>query len=276
MIARVHIETALKNDRTYLSNCFFTTPYKVVDITEDRSKNELNLMLMSSSPGILDGDELEMKVKLQENTTLHLQTQSYQRLFNMKKGASQIMEVRMDKGSSFSYLPQPTVPHKDSNFTAANNIYLSESCSLVWGEVITCGRKLNGEAFAFSKFHSITRIFLNGRLVVKENLLIEPSNINVHAVGQLEGYTHQASLIFIGEAAATKNLIENTNQKLNEQKDICFGVSSLQVGGIVVRIHGFKAEQLYSCLKAIGKLNPTSYNRAAISGRKENELIYAN
>ncbi len=136
MIARLLIETALKNDRTYLSNCFFTTPFKVADITEDRSKNELHLMLMTSSPGILDGDEFQMEIALQENTSLHLQTQSYQRLFNMKKGASQRMQVRMSKGSFFSYLPQPTVPHKDSNFVTANNIHLANNCTLLWGEVL--------------------------------------------------------------------------------------------------------------------------------------------
>ncbi len=277
MIAKLHIETALKNDKTYLSNCFFTTPYKVADITEDRTKNELQLMLVSSSPGILDGDEFSMKIKLSENTSLHLQTQSYQRLFNMKQGASQSIEVRMSKGSSFCYLPQPTVPHKDSNFVATNNIYLSGNCTLTWGEVLTCGRKLNGEEFDFSKFHSTTRIFLNDRLVVKENLLIEPRTIKVHAIGQLEGYTHQASLIFIGKAADSKSIIENIIKRLNQQEGICYGVSSLPVNGIIIRILGLKAEQLYSCLRMIAKhFSEINCNDAASLRSKEKEIIYAN
>lgn len=276
MIAKLHIETALKNDKTYLSNCFFTTPYKVADITEDRRKNELHLMLMSSSPGILDGDKYEVMIKLKENTSLQLQTQSYQRLFNMKKGASQSIELRMSKGSSFTYLPQPTVPHTSSNFVAVNNIYLSDNCQLTWGELLTCGRKLNGEEFAFSKFHSTTKIFWNNRLVVKENLLIEPDKINVHAIGQLENCTHQASLIFINEAADTKSIIKDINEKLNQQEGICFGVSSLPVNGVIIRILGFKAERLYSCLKNIANHLSSDCIVAASLSREEKEITYAN
>jgi urease accessory protein len=277
MRATLHIEAALKNGKTYLSNCFFTTPFKVASITEDRSKEELHLMLMTSSPGILDGDEFHMKIQLNQNAALHLKTQSYQRLFQMKKGASQSIEVRMNKGSSFCYLPQPTVPHKDSNFVANNNIYLSHNCMFIWGELLTCGRILNGEEFAFSKFSSTTKIFLNNRLVVKENLLIEPAKIKVHAIGQLEGYTHQASLIFINVAADIKSIIKYVVDTLNQQKEICFGVSSLPVNGIIIRILGFKAEQLYSCLKNIANhLSGINNNDAASLGRKEKEIIYAN
>lgn len=252
MIAQLYIKTGLTANKTYLSDCFFTTPYKVADITEDRSGNELCLMLMSSSPGILDGDEYQVKIGLADNTLLQLQTQSYQRLFNMKKSAFQNIEVRMSKGSSFTYLPHPTVPHKASNFVATNNIYLSEKCKLIWGEVLTCGRKLTGEEFTFSKFHSITKIFLKDKLVVKENLLIEPANIDINAIGQLEVYTHQASLIFIGEADIS-SIICYINNNLNEEENICFGVSSLPVNGLIVRIMGFKAEQLFACLKSISK-----------------------
>ena len=95
------------------------------------------------------------------------------------------------------YLPHLSVPHEGSDFTARNKIYLVDNCSLVWGEVLTCGRKLNGEVFLFSKYHNVTEIFLNNKLIIKENLLIQPGQINVNAIGQLEGYTHQASLIYL-------------------------------------------------------------------------------
>lgn len=272
MTAQLHIETGLRANKTYLSDCYFTTPYKVADITEDRSENKLHLMLMSSSPGILDGDKYNVKIGLAENTSLQLQTQSYQRLFNMKKGALQSIEVRMSEGSSFTYLPHPTVPHKASNFFAANNIYLSQNCRLIWGEVLTCGRKLTGEEFAFSKFHSITKVFLKGKLMVKENLLIEPCGIDVHAIGQLEGYTHQASLIFIGEADVS-SIISYINNNLNDEENICFGVSSLPVNGLIIRIMGFKAEQLFTCLKSIG--NHLSTIRISDNIKVDKMNIYA-
>ena len=57
----------------------------MANITEDKTGATLQLMLMSSSPGILDGDEYKIKIELEENCSLQLHTQSYQRLFNMKQ-----------------------------------------------------------------------------------------------------------------------------------------------------------------------------------------------
>jgi len=161
------------------------------------------------------------------------------------------MEIKMAKRSSFVFLPHPSVPHESSIFTAKNIIYLSAGCSLIWGEILTSGRKLSGENFLMSKYHNLTEIFLNGKLIVKENLLMAPKIIDVNAIGQLEKYTHQASFIYINEVVLTKPTLEKINELLAGEKEICFGISSLQVNGIIVRLLGYKGEQLHYCLKKI-------------------------
>ena len=119
--------------------------------------------------------------------------------------ASQTLEVHLQaSGSSFCFLPHPVVPHETSDFSANNKIFLTDNCSLIWGEVLTCGRKLSGEIFKFSKYHSVTEIFINDKLVIKENLLIKPSVIDVNAIGQMEGYTHQATLICLDDKLIVK------------------------------------------------------------------------
>lgn len=254
MIASLHIQTKLRADFTVLKEAFCTPPFKIANISEDKKDKTLHLMLMSSSPGILDGDEYNLKIDLDESCMLRLTTQSYQRLFNMKTSASQLLKVTMAKHSSFCYLPHPTVPHENSNFTAKNSIYLTDHCTLIWGEVLTCGRKLNGEAFLFSRYHNLTEIFLNDKLIIKENLLIKPAQINVNAIGQLENYTHQASLIFLDEKADIKNLKQSINEFLNAQLQITFGITETPKNGLLVRILGFKAEQLHQSLITIASL----------------------
>lgn len=254
MNATIHIQASLHKGITRLKECYCTSPFKVMNVTEDTSENMLRLMLMSSSPGILDGDEYKIRIEVEKDCSVELQTQSYQRLFNMKKSASQYMDVIMGEGASFIYLPHPAVPHKNSNFAAKNKIYLKNNCLLIWGEVLTCGRKLNGEAFQFSKYHNLTEIFLNEKLIVKENLLMEPSLIDVYSIGQLEKYTHQASLIYIDENASVNTLAAQINEWLILQDDICFGISELSVNGLVIRLLGYKAEQLHTCLKRMRDL----------------------
>jgi len=254
MIADLHIQAALRGSVTYLKKSYFTTPFKVANITEDKQEPTLRLMLMSSSPGILDGDRYQLKIELEENTSVHLQTQSYQRLFQMEKTASQQMDVHLSHGASFNFLPHPSVPHAASSFFTHSRFFLSGNCTLLYGEVLTCGRKLNGEIFMFKKYHSITDVYVNGKLVLKENLLMQPETTNLQAMGQLESYTHQASFIYLNEQSDVKMLTTKIDELLSQQEGIVYGITTPQINGILVRVLGHKAEQLHTLLKEIANL----------------------
>src|SRR3954462_1531231 len=105
MNAKLHIQVADRNGSSYLKHVYFTTPFKVANITEDKTEPKLDIMLMSSSPGVLDGDVYEMKIEVEKNCALQLHTQAYQRLFTMKHGAAQQLNVHLADNSSFIYLP---------------------------------------------------------------------------------------------------------------------------------------------------------------------------
>lgn len=258
MMAELHIQAARTNNTTYLKKCYCTTPFKVANITEDKKDITLKLMLMSSSPGILDGDAYNIKIEVQEKASLQLHTQSYQRLFTMKEQATQQMEIQLEAGASFCFIPHPAVPHEQSGFTARNKIFLSNNCNLIFGEILTCGRKLNGEVFLFSKYHTITEIFMHDKVIIKENLLMQPSLIDVNAIGQLQGFTHQASLIYLNEQADIKKTNETVMEIFSNQKNISIGITAAPINGIVVRLLGQKAEQLFDCLKMIAGCLPQS------------------
>lgn len=254
LTANLYIETALRSERTILKKYFCNAPFKIADITEDKNQNKLRIMLMSSSPGILDGDEFTLEIEVADGCCLELQTQSYQRLFQMKRGARQFFNVRMKPGSSFVYIPHPLVPHEKSIFLSKNKIMMDESCSLLWGEIMSCGRNLRGEIFQFSSYQSTTEIFFGEKLVVKENIWVNPAEIDLKAIGQLEGFTHQASLLFIDKVKDIKNKAESVIGLLQQQQYVEFGVSSLPVNGMIVRLLGYKAEQLFDILKNISCL----------------------
>ena len=253
MKGKLHIQTRRHSHRSYLKTAYGTPPFKVANVTEDASKEILQLMLMNSSPGVLDGDEYHMKIEIGERSSLKLQTQSYQRLYQMTKGASQKMEVFLSDQSSFCYIPHPVVPHKNSFFSSRNRIHLSDQCSLIWGEVVTCGRRLNDEIFRFTHYHNKTEIFCGEKLIVKDNLLLQPGNRLITGMGQMEGYTHQASLIIINEETNMDEFYSGIDRLLSKEEGISYGVSALAVSGCMVRILGYKAEQLYNCLQSIAQ-----------------------
>lgn len=258
MNAVLHLQASLREHVTYLKHSYFSPPLKIANVTEYKKGHDLHLMLMSSSPGILDGDDYTLDIQIDADCSLYLHTQSYQRLFTMKTGAVQTMKVALQKGASFVYLPHPVVPHQHAFFIAKNEIYMAEACSLIWGEILTCGRKLNGEIFQLSKYQNTTSIYLNTRLVIKENLLLEPAIVHPVLMGQLGNYTHQASLIILDEALDIPITKEHINSLLSEEQGIDFGITTAPTPGIIVRILGYKAEQLYSCLQAISTIVKTA------------------
>jgi len=251
MISDLHIVTSLREKVTYLKKLYFTAPFKVANVTENKQDRQLHLTLMSSSPGILDGDEYHLKIELESGCALRLYTQAYQRLFKMKTRASQHVDFHLAENASLYFLPHPVVPHFESNYSARNRIYLSNNCCLIYGEILTCGRKLNGEFFTFSRFHNLTEVYLNQKLVIRENLLIEPANIDIAAMGQLEGFTHQASMIYLHEDADVPQLCSLIHQLLSAETGIEFGVSAAPVNGVIIRIMGMGAEQIMDCFHLI-------------------------
>lgn len=149
----VNIKVDKRNGRTILRSAFYTTPYKILDVTEDKSSAYLQLMLMSTSPGILDDDDIKMHINLAPFCQLRLLTQAYQRIFDMQTGAFQKMEVHLAEHTSFIYLPHPTVPQQRSIFRIENIFHLHPTARLLYGEVITCGRKHSGSLSSLPVFN---------------------------------------------------------------------------------------------------------------------------
>lgn len=78
---------------------------------------------------------------------------------------------------------------------------------------------------------------------------MSPSTIDITAIGQLEGFTHQASFTCIGSELNNPLELDKINKLLALEKDISFGISAVHVHGFIVRILGFRAEQLHNLQK---------------------------
>lgn len=256
MISELKIETGLRPTGTYLKSAYCTRPFKVANVREERTDPVLRLMMMSSSPGMLDGDHYQLDIQVTEGASLHLKTQAYQRLFSMQHGARQEMTVNLAANSTFIFLPHPLVPHRDAIYNGYTQLRLSENCRLVWGEIVTCGRKLNGEVFGFKQLKNLTEVYLHNRLVLRDHLLMEPDNMQLATLGWMENYTHQASLVFFDtrKARSWTQITEEVAAYLEQQPDILGGVTIVHERGLMVRLLGNKGEQLFECQQELANI----------------------
>ncbi|MCK5714537.1 MAG: urease accessory protein UreD [Nitrosomonadaceae bacterium] len=262
-MANLYIKTGFKEGKSYLMDSYVSVPFRITNIGQIKEDDCLYMMLGSSSPGLLDTDNHEIDINVEENSRFQLQTQSYQRLYNMKKGSSQITKVKLAPNSAFCYVPHPIVPQENSIFRNHTIIHLEKNCELILSEIITCGRKnsefispdreIFGEIFKFTYFQNVTEICFNDLLILKDKIILEPQVVPVDTVIQLEGYTHQATFIYLntGNSSVAYELIAEILKIMEYEENISFGVSEMAANGFVLRVLGNGGEQLFNCFQQI-------------------------
>lgn len=246
----LHIKVQHKHNRSVLEKCYYTDPFKVANVSE-KQNGELKLMIMNSSPGMLNGDIYDMEIEVGCKCSVSLATQAYHRIYTSDKAVSQSVKIRMEKDSTLCYIPHPVVPHMHSKFNGYNTITLSQHATLVMGEIITCGRIFLKERFQFDYYRSRTDIFYNGKLIFCDNQQLFPDSDSMHRTGMYEGFTHQASLFIFSDKLALKEIQERLFSRLETYTQIEAGLSLTDQHGLVVRILGTKAEQLFSILQEL-------------------------
>ena len=267
MNSKLKLSTKLTpNGTTQLAEYFATPPFKVMTLPNynDAWAHGLNAMQMSSSPGVLAGDVLDIQITLAKSTALSLNTQAFTRVQAMNAGdsAEQITQIHLAEQSRLFYLPHPLVLHKDSAFKQKTQIEMSENSELIYGEIVAIGRVLNDERFAFRQFSSHLKIYAlqndgKKRPLVSDCIQWLPKQMNLTAISQMEGYSHQGSLTYLclGKSAVEMKLqVQALQQQFAEEKTMLIVISQLNESGLMVRVLGHRADQIQQLFEQIGAM----------------------
>lgn len=253
MLSRIGINAEKEGERTLLKDSYHNAPYKVVHYGSRHLQKHLELILMSSSPGIMDEDDITINVDVHEKAHLKLFTQSFGKLHPMKKGAVQRTNVTLKKGGIFKYIPHPVTPFAGSIFKTVNDIQMAGDATLIWGDIIASGRVYSGESFAFKSFHSITKVTCDKKLVLLDNQLLEPEKQPMGSILFYEGYTHQATLLYVSPYA--EELKAELDEILVEKyEQIDFGFTQCAPNAVMLRAMGKDGGVLHDWLSTMGQL----------------------
>lgn len=252
------------NGKTQLDEYFVTPPFKVMTLSAyaDSWENGLSAMQMSSSPGLLAGDRVDIQITLEKSTALSLNTQAFTRVQAMNEGdfAEQNILIQLAEKSRLFYLPHPLVLHKNSALKQKTLINMQPESTLIYGEIVAIGRVANDERFEFRQFSSHLKVQLvqeNGKVkpLMLDCIQWLPAKMNLTALSQMEGFSHQGSLVYIN-LQKTSAEIKQIAQQLQQQetdKSVLLGISQLNEGGLIVRVLGHRAEQIQKLFEKIGE-----------------------
>jgi len=168
-LSELSVSAVFQNGRTVMSDCFFTSPFKVAKPFY-RDNGYTEIMVMCASPGVLAGDRYNTRFDLADNTKTIISEQSYKKLYNTGDDFSQQnTRIQAGENAALYYVPYPVIPFAGSRFRSRTDIFLRASSKLIFGEILTCGRDGMGERFAFSEFSSRTAVYVDGKPVFLDN-----------------------------------------------------------------------------------------------------------
>lgn len=245
-----------------LSHAYARAPYRVMKpFAAEQPGGPLRVMTMSSSAGIMAGDEQRVRVSVGPGAALAVTSQAFEKVHRMvgDGAARRTVALTVGAGGSLAFVQQSVIPYAGSRFTTETQVELAcETAQLAYGEVLCCGRVARGEQFQFERFVNRVDVRVGGMLVYADNTVLEPAKLDCRGLGFFEGYTHLANGVFMGPdydeerfVAARAYLAERT-----EALGMIGGITHLGAGaasGWLVKLLGTRADALQSLLVKLGQ-----------------------
>lgn len=240
-----------KDGKSYLSNVFFTSPFKIMKPFHIKP-NLMTVIMQTASAGILKGDTQEMTFDVNENARMELLSQSFEKLHKMDGGnARRDCKIKVGKNAFFKYAPLPTIPFYDSGFDSTIDVELEDDSSqMSLMEVLCGGRIAYGEEFLYRYYNATVRVRKAGKLIYNDNARYTPSEIDMKSLGMYENFTHMANLLFFNMSEKAGDL-EMIRAMIDETPDVEGGASLIQSGDTSVKLLGHTAQELVDLCEKI-------------------------
>ena len=156
------------------------------------------LTIASPAGGVLQGDRLDLRVRLGADARLHLDTQGATRLYRAPRvAAGMTTSLALGTGAYLEYVPDPFIPYAGSRFRARTACVVPDDATLILAEIVTAGREAHGERHAFESFESRLLISRPGGPLVAADAVMLDRRETIAAPGRLGGYAVVGTLVVV-------------------------------------------------------------------------------
>lgn len=283
-VSELTLRAVRRGEKTVLPDVAATMPFKVMHPfavpaatlvgasgAEGLAEQAAQVMVMSTSAGIMAGDDQRVRVAVGAGAALQVTTQAFEKVHRMEPGqsASRATELIVEDGGYLDYSPQPMIPFAGSAYAAETEARLGgPGARLVYEEVLSCGRAARGERFGYRSFRNRVRVDVAGTPVYLDNALYDPQAMPMEDLGFYEGFSHLGNLVLVncgvGEAAfsAVRDYLRDETGVIGAAAGspvgaatgsdaISGGVTRLDSGDVCVRLLGHRAQRLGDVFKKV-------------------------
>ena len=229
-----------KDNRTITSKKYYEGLVKVsANIRNDREKIPTYYLLQLGG-GYIEGEKYKNIFRIKDNTRAIITTQASTKVYKCEHGNVVTQETTIDLGenSVLEYITDTVILYKNAMYKQVNNIYLKDTSTLIYSDGITAGWSPEGEKFTYKKVQLKSNVYINNKIVLLDNLIVNPRENDVTKLGFFEEYLNFGTLLIINKNI-NSNVIEELRKDLEKiELPIDFGISELEVNGFVLRVLG--------------------------------------
>ena len=205
------------------------------------------MYIISPSGGILQGDRYRMDITLKNKAHAHLTTQGATRIYRMEKNyATQMVNVDVDDGCYFEFVPDQIIPYRDSRFYQKVDLKIHENATMVYSEIIVPGRVASRESFEYDICYmkSLGRN-QNNKLRFIDIAILEPKKNNLKLLGILGNFDVVGNMYILTKTKYVLDLNNEINSKLQRFTQISGGATILPGdSGLLIRMLGYTAADI--------------------------------
>jgi urease accessory protein len=226
--------------------------------------------IISPSGGILQGDRYRIDITLSNNAFAHVTTQSATRIYKMERNfATQMVNVVVEEGSYFEYIPDQIIPFRNSRFYQGVELNVHDNATMIYSEMLVPGRVASGESFEYDICY-IKTIARNqvGKLRFMDVIKLEPKKEDLRVEGILGKFDVVGTVYIITREFYIKDLQQEINAKIAGLEGALSGGASILPAkqGIIVRILGKTAGEVRNMIFEAVRISRNQIIGAPFSG----------
>ncbi|KAF3930531.1 hypothetical protein ABW19_dt0202219 [Dactylella cylindrospora] len=187
----------------------FKYPLKLISPAPSQWSKSLTVFVLSYGGGLVSGDQVNLRVVVEEMGKLCLQTQGSTKIFKQTPSSPatvQRMTVRIQPNASLILLPDPVQPFAESNYIQHQIFELedtiNDTSSLIVLDWVTEGRAARDEHWSLKRFESRNEVFgvkpsedsessssiakenIRGRLLLRDAMILDGDGLENSPSGE--------------------------------------------------------------------------------------------
>ncbi|WP_031488994.1 urease accessory protein UreD [Ureaplasma canigenitalium] len=196
--------------------------------------------LITMGGGYISGERYRQDFEIKDNARCIITTQSSAKAYKSvnDKSSLQYTNITVGKNAVLEYLSDNVIVYENGRFEQFNNFHITKTSTLIYTECFGPGWSPFGISYMYEKMYLNTKIFMDGEIVLFDNLKFQPHIHDESAFGIMGGYHYCGTMVAFNENITEHDIITVRDLIKETFKDyqMEIGVSSFDVPGLAVRV----------------------------------------